>query len=59
MLKTSLSVAADECKAKKPAWRVKDGTEMCDLRLFSKLRDERKKEDTTVAGGARGSQECF
>lgn len=47
-----LSVGADECKGKKPAWRVKDGTEMCDLRLFSDLKDERRKEDVTVAGGA-------
>lgn len=52
-------MAEDEHKGKKPAWRVKDGTEMCDLRLFGEFRDERKKEDTTVAGEARGSQECF
>lgn len=59
MLKDLVSVAEDEHKGKKPAWRVKDGTEMCDLRLFGEFRDERKKEDTTVAGEARGSQECF
>lgn len=52
-------MAEDKHKGKKPAWRVKDGIEMCDLRLFGEFRDERKKEDTTVAGEARGSQECF
>lgn len=51
-------MTADECKGKKPAWGVKDRTEMCNLRLFSEFRNEKKK-DTTVAEGARGSQECF
>jgi len=53
LLKTSLSVAAGECEGKNPAWRVKDRTEICDLRLFSELTYERKKEDTAVAGGER------
>lgn len=32
---------------------------MCDLRLFRKLGDERKKEDRTVAEGERVCQEYF
>lgn len=36
-----------------------NGTEICDLKLFSELRDERKKEDRAVAEGARGCQEYF
>lgn len=39
--------------------RVEDGTEICDLTLFSPLGHKREKEDKAVIGGARGSQKCF
>lgn len=36
-----------------------NGTEMCNLRLFSELGYERMKEDTKAAEGVRGCQEYF